>query len=266
MWIADCRQYLRDHAPTAISDFLDSPDDALTSQEGVLEWADAEGFGDLWRMQEEFGRTPATPAFDLAFRLFVNHHIRAILGCLLLSSASPKEMQTILRDHFAVELGDEALAIYRYVFWDAALLGRKGWEDFYKKLESTEERSYIAFGISAPTAEQVRDMLGLDVVHSDEQVVNTIISQAYQQFRISMQQLKPEDHGAMKWAELALRAVGVKKNAGLGAPKGDSGPTAKDFSTLFSVKAEKSSHISLAQLAGQVVLPDKKTSGEKKAT
>lgn len=263
LWIADCRRHLRDTAPHAIAQFIDSTDDDLTFHDGVLEWADAEGFGALWRMQAAFGAAPAPPELDLAFRLFVNQHTRGVLGCLLLSKATDKEIQSLISDHFDLSISDEAISVYKRVFWDKSALGPKGWTDFVKRLDG-DERSIVAFGLGAPTADEIRDMLGLQTVHSDEQIVNTIASKAFMQFRKAMEEPHPEAAGAMRWAELALKAVGVKKTAGLTVPKGDSGPTAADFHTLFSVKTEKSSHVSLAQLAGQVAVPTKKAQGEKK--
>lgn len=260
MWIAVCRQDLREHAPHGLATYIDSAATELTFTEGVLAWADSEGTGDLWRMQREFGGTPAPPQCDLAFRLFVNQYTRAVLGCLLLSTASDKEIQAVLFDHFGVTLSDEALAIYRCIFWDVSLLGRKSWDEFYKKLTSHEERSYIAFGINSPSADEVRDMLGLETVHSDEQIVNLIASKSFLQFKRAMEEPHPEAAGAMRWAELSLRAISVKKSAGLTIPKtGDgAGPTTTDFHNLFSVKPEKSAHITLAQLAGEVALPVRK--------
>lgn len=262
LWVADCRRSLRDTAPHAIAQFIDSADDTLAFQAGILDWADSEGFGDLWRMQPEFGATPAPPEFDLAYRLFVNQHARGMLGCLLLSKATDKEIHSLLLDHLGITVSDPALTIYRRVFWDVTQLSQKGWSDFSQRLIG-DERSIVSFGIGSPTADEIRAMLGLQTVHSDEQIVNTIASKAYMQFCQAMDQPLPEAAGAMRWAELALKAVGTKKSAGLIGPKADAGPNV-DFHNLFSVKAEKSAHISLAQLAGQVVIPTKKAQGEKK--
>lgn len=258
LWLADCRQHLRDTAPAAIGAFIDGPDNDLDDLEGVLDWADAEGVGDLWRMQREFGRAPAAAGVDLAFQLFANVHTRAIMGCLLLSRVSASETQKILFEHYGIDLSDAALGAYRHIYWDVKLLSRKAWDDFHRKLISQEERSYVAFGVTSPTAEEVRDMLGVDSVHSDEQIVNTIINKTYQQFKMAMDTPQPELAGAIRWAELALRALSVKKTAGLGAPKSDGTPGTADFQGLFSVKLEKSSHVSLAQLAGHVAVPTKK--------
>jgi hypothetical protein len=265
LWLADCRQHLRDTAPTSVGAFIDGTDTEITDLEGVLAWADAEGVGDLWRMQREFGRAAAPPHADLAFRLFTNVHTRAILGCLLLSRASAGEIQKLLFEHYGIELSNDALSTYRHIYWDVKLLSRKAWDDFYKKLISQEERSYVAFGVASPTAEEVRDMLGVASVHSDEQIVNTIINKTYQQFKLAMDTPQPELAGAMRWAELTLRALSVKKTAGLGVPKSDGTPSTADFQGLFSVKPEKSSHISLAQLAGQVAVPTKKTADKKES-
>lgn len=263
LWVADCRRYLRETAPHAIAQFIDSTDNDLTFHDGVLEWADQEGIGPLWRMQTAFGAVPAPAEFDLAFRLFVNQNTRGVLGCLLLSRATDKEIQALIADHFDLAVGDQALAIYKRVFWDKTALGAKAWGDFVGRLDG-DERSIVAFGLNAPTADEIRDMLGLQTVHNDEQIVNTIASKAFMQFRKAMEEPHPEAAGAMRWADLALKAVGVKKTAGLNTPKEGGITAASDFHKLFSVKAEKSSHVSLSQLVGQVAVPNKKAAGEKK--
>ncbi|MBP9824071.1 MAG: hypothetical protein KBF21_07605 [Thermoanaerobaculia bacterium] len=262
LWLADCRQHLRDHAPPAMVAFVDAPELELADLDGVLDWADAEGFGDLWRMQNEFGRAPAAPAFDLAFRLFVNVHTRAILGCALLSTATDKEIQTLLFGNFGIDLSGEALATYRHLFWDVTMLSRKEWGEFPQRLVTAEERSYVAFGLRAPSIDEIRDMLGMDTPNTDEHVVNTIITKAFTKFRIAMDEINPEEAGAIRWAELALRAIGTKKTAGLSAPK-DGGPAMGDFQALFSVKPEKSAHLTLAQLAGHVAIPKKPVPNDK---
>ena len=256
IWVAECRTYLRDHAPYAIVNYIDSDDDDLSFHDGVLEWADAEGIRPLWEMQREFSGGPATTVFDEAFKVFVNPCARAVLGCLLLSRATESESRGLMLEQFDVDLSPEAFKIYKTIFWDVAVVGRKSWDRFLEMLKSPEERSYVAYGLCSPTADEIRDMLGMESAVDDEVIVNNIVNRSYQQFKKAMDEPHPEAAGAMRWAELTLKAIAVKRSGGIGG-RGDGPPLGTDFKSMFSIEVTKSKHVSLADLASQgtVALP-----------
>jgi hypothetical protein len=266
IWIAECRTEIRDHGPYALAQYIDSENEDLDAREGILEWAEQKGFRSLWAMQREFDNCPAPAAYDQAYQIFSNPPVRALLGCLLLSRASEEETSSILKDHYGVELDTPTLGAYRHLWWDVASVPRKAWDAFVDKLVNKEERSYIAFGLTSPSANDVRDMMGLDTPVDDVHIVDSIIGGAYAQYRQAMQQPHPEESGAMRWADLALRAIGVKRS---GAPKVlDTGPPTADFHNMFSVEVTKTKHATLAELHGKIAMredPSKIATKDKEA-
>lgn len=252
IWIAECRSNLRATAPYPIVRFLDSDDQSLTLLVGVPEWAEKERFAPLWAMQPEFGKVPPPKAFDLAFKIFVNPHARAVMGMLLLTRASDEEITAIMREQFDDTIPGDALRTYRELFWDVALVGRKSWEPFIANLTTIEERNYIAFGVSSPAIADVRDMLGLEASVDHKTILNQIITRSYLQYKKAMEEPQPEAAGAMRWAELAIKAIGTSKTAGGFGSEAPVGFTAERFKKLFSVESTKSNHPTLADLTGEV--------------
>ncbi|TAL45887.1 MAG: hypothetical protein EPN91_01300, partial [Salinibacterium sp.] len=120
LWIADCRKSLREAGSASLRQYLESPEaERLTFRDGVLEWAEREGIRVLWEMQEEFGEVQSKD-FDVAWALFSHPTSRGILGMLLLSRASGKEITEIVHDHLGTTLTDAQLTLYRTLFWDIA--------------------------------------------------------------------------------------------------------------------------------------------------
>jgi hypothetical protein len=251
IWLAETRTWLRDTAPYAIVKYLDEDDEDLAFRDEVLDWAEREGIRPLWEMQREFKNSPPAPPLDEAYKVFVNPSARAVLGCLLLSRATEDESRTLMREQFDIDLSPEAFQIYKTIFWDVTLVGRRSWEKFLESLTVVEERSYIAFGLASPTADEVRNMLGMETDVDDGNIVNNIVNRSYQQFKIAMNEPHPEAAGAMRWAELTLKAISVKRGAGGGkGGEGDKTPTT-DFKGMFSVQVTKTKHVSLAELSAQ---------------
>jgi hypothetical protein len=250
MWFALCRSNLRASAPYAIQQYIDSRDEVLSFREGVLEWAQEEKIYPLWAMQAEF-ESVTSPALNLAFRLFTNPHSRAVLGMLLLSRATEKETAAIMKERFDVELDPQAASIYRDIFWDVAMSDRTSWAAFAETLESQEEKNYIAFGLSWPAIEDVRDLLNLDITLDHRMILNQVTAKSYMKFKQHMEQ--PNQEGAMRWAELAIKAIGTAKAVGsLGAASDKVVNNNERFKGLFSVEPTKSNHPTLADLAGEI--------------
>lgn len=261
IWIAECRTDLRNTAPVALVNYLNSEDGILNGRDGVLEWAAEQGIKPLWQMQKEFGGRPPPAAFETAFKLFVNPFSRAVLGLLLLSRANESDIQEILQERFDVGVDAETTSIYKRIFWDVELMGRKTWGTFIENLKSKEERNYIAFGLGSPSVDEIRDMLGLETALDHNTIVDQIVSKSYLEWKRRMDEPNPEQSGAMRWAELTLKAIGTSK---ANAPKPtDNGPiNGGEFKNLFSIQPTKSNHPSLADLAGQVAIHESKTKEE----
>lgn len=254
MFPAECRSDLRRSAPYALVQYIDTPNSELVLRDGVLEWATREKILPLWLMQSEFGGK-STPALDTTFRLFINPISRAVLGMLLLSKAREQDAFEIVREQFDVSLDAPTLELYKSIFWDVGLVGRTMWEPFIKTLVSAEEKNYIAFGLTSPSADEIRDLLGMDCAGIDHKtILNQIIAKSYLQYKRLMDEPNQGTQDAMKWAELTLRAITTAKTSGgLGGPD-ETGPktgTAR-FRGLFSVQPDKTTHPTLAQLEGEV--------------
>jgi hypothetical protein len=256
LWIAECRSELRRSAPFPIARYIDSDSKLIIITDGVLEWADENGFGHLWRMQAEFGSIKAPEEMDVAFSIFVNPHSRGILGLLLLSRATESETIAVVSERCDKALTPKALAIYRKLFWDVSSVSRKAWTPLIANLKTVEERNLITFGLGAPSIDEVRDMFGLDTNIDHKTILNQIVTRSYQQYKAAMNEPQPEAAGAMRWAELAIKAIGTSKNVVPIIDPSDQPLSGKEhFKKLFSVSVTKSKHPTLADLAGEVALP-----------
>jgi len=231
--------------------YLDSRDGELDLRDGILEWAEREGFRPLWEMQKEFGGV-MSPELDLAFRAFVNPYSRAVLGMLVMSQATESEILTIFQSQFDYQLTPETLALYKKIFWDVAGVGRKQWESLVTQFESEEERSYITFGLSSPSANEVRDILGMDCTAFDHKtILNQIIAKSYLQWKKAIEGPNPDS--SMPWAMLTMKAIAQSRSNGIGtANDGEPKTIAERFKGLFSIQPTKKSHTTLADLVGEV--------------
>lgn len=252
MWIAECRSNMRATAPYPISKYLDSSDTHLAITDGVIEWATTERFAPLWKMQREFGSIPAPIDVDVAFKTFVNPFSRALLGLLLLSRATDDETIQVMKERFDLEVTDLVLKRYRDLFWDIGLVSRTSWPTYIEQLSSTDERNYISLGITSPSIDEVRDLIGLESSIDHKTILNQIITKSYNQYRKAMDEPQPEGAGAMRWAELAIKAISASKTANFGSQDAPGTVPTDKFRGLFSVQVTKSSHPTLADLAGEV--------------
>ena len=251
LWVARARSSIRAEGPHGIVSYIDSPDDQLIAQAGVLEWADAEGFRCLWEYQPEFG---ALESIDLrsAFRVFVNPHARAACGMLFLSNADVDEIKDLLQERFELEISPSSLQLYRTLFWDTSLLEREEWPSFIGKLLTKDEQHFLAVGLSSPTIDHIRDVLDAGPLVDHDDIIEDLVALAYRQFKRAMGSPHPESQGALRWHEATLRAWTASKTAARERAKEEHVPTSGDFEGLFSVQVTKSKHISLTELQGTV--------------
>ncbi len=255
LWLAECRTDLRHNAPFALSRYIDAPDNVLLLREGILEWAEQEKILPLWAMQSEFGRQPSSE-LDIAFKVFWNQHSRAVTGMLLLSRATDAETIKIVHEQFGLTISTAALKLYKDIFWDIELVSRAIWAQFVTTLQD-EERNYISFGLTSPTANDVRDLLGMDISSVDHRgILNQMIAKNFQQYKIAMEQPNPVAADAGYWAELTLKAISTAKHGGNFAPDEQKPKSTSDqFRGLFSVEPAQARHPTLADLAGEVGKP-----------
>lgn len=252
IWESQYRSEIRKAAPYSVTQYIDSDEDRLVVTDGFLDWADDEGFRPLWQVQKEFGGDPPPEALDTAFRVFINPTVRSIVGMVLLSKASDNEVVDIIQKRLDIGFDDEVLHYYTVIFWDTDLLGRKGWGPFLDRLKTKEERHYLGLGLASPTVEDLHRYLGMKPALSPDEILTDIMSKAHERFQSSMEQPCPEAAGALKWAELSIKAVNALGTSRKAFASDDDGFDASDFHGMFSVQIEKTQHISLAELQGEV--------------
>lgn len=243
---------MRKTAPYSVAQYLDGDDDdEIVKKGGFLEWAEEEGFRPLWNIQKEFGGHDPSPELDAAFQIFVNPFARSVVGMMLMSQATTEEAAEIVTTRFDLGIDAPALDLYTQIFWDGSQISRKGWTSFLGELRTREERHYLALGLSSPTADEARQFLGMNTCFAPEEILIRIMSKAHAQFESAMEQPIPEEAGAIKWAELAIKAINTISSTKKTFGESD-GDQSLDFKGLFSVQVEKIQHVSLAELQGEV--------------
>ena len=185
LWTASCRTSFRSTAPYAMVRHLDSDDTELVTREGVLDWADQEGFRLLWEVQPEFGRAQPRE-LDLAIRIFSSQRARLRMGLFLFSKATPTELVDVALAHFDMEIDQNVIDLYRRVFWDTAAMSRSSWEQLIENLETKEERHYLALGLENPTLEGVQCILGMKYELEPGAVLRRLMTTAIEQYDLAM--------------------------------------------------------------------------------
>lgn len=252
MWEAECRSNIRATAPHSVVSHIDSSSDLVVARDGFLDWAEDEGILPFWRTQDEFGGGEPEPELDTAIQIFVNSHARGMVGLLLLSKASDEEVLGFIQRRFDSTANERTLELYKKIFWDITLLKREDWKAFIPDLEP-QERHYISLGLSSPSIHEAKRFLDEAPGYTPEQIINKIMTKAAVLFEAAANELDPEAAGAIRWAELSLRAIsvlGTHKKAFGGDEAGELSPS--EFQNMFSVSIEKIEHVSLAELQGVV--------------
>lgn len=254
IWVANARTRIRDEAPYALAAFMDSDNKELVAREGVLDWADSEGFGELWRAQKEFGGGPLPKSTDIAFRVFMNYHARGTMALLLLSRLPDEDISQIFEEKYDLEVPADTLEVYRRIFWDISLMGRKGWERFVPKLLSKHERHYVALGLTPRPPEDIRDIIDVGISIDPEDITKEVAATAIIQFKRAKREPNPIAADIKVWADMALRAA--KQMHEMRPKVNDDGALPADgFQGLFSVQIAKSTHPTLAEIQGEVAKP-----------
>lgn len=258
LWAAGCRTSFRETAPFAILRHIDSDDIELVTRDGVLEWAEKEGFRPLWEATPAFGEQKS-PDLEVAFRIFSSPRARIRMGLFLFSKATPSEIAEAVREHFDMEVEPSTVELYRSVFWDGASMTRSSWEQLLAGMDR-EERHYLAMGLESPTMDGVRCVLGMKYALEPDAVLRRLMVTSIEQYDLAIKQPIPSSD-ALRWGEMAKSAAVAlaqhipKKAAESGIPT--------DFGGLFTVQISKSNHISLTDLQGQIGTPEpSKTSEE----
>jgi len=253
----DCRTHFRKTAPATVLAYLDSADRNIIFTDGVLEWAESEGIRPLWEIQPEFRHAP-DPGLEVCLRIFMNPVARAVTGLLLFSKASQKDAAALLAERYDVPITEEMLAMYSRLFWDVAGMGRGAWPDFIARLLTKTERHWLGLGLGSPTLEDVKRFLGVERELDPQVVIRSVMTHSFNRFESAMNEPHPDDHGAYKWAELALKAAhelqASKPSGPVGGGSGADGGTAGSLAgdRLFSVRVDKTPITTLAELQGEI--------------
>lgn len=249
IWGHSCRSSMRQEAPSGLLSYWDSDDTSIANIGGVLEWAEEHGIGRLWEIQPEFGGGQPSKDLDLSLRIFVSPHSRSVLSLILLSRCSAEGAIEIVNGRFDLDVDVGTINLYRSLFWDPAIVPRGEWSRLVTMFCTPEERHLVAQGLANPTEEAVRDLLDEDVIVDHGQIVDDIIRKSHRQFRQAVDSPNPSQGDAIRWAELAIKAIGTGKG---NLAVGDLVDGPVSFSGLFSVKPHKSSHPTLEELQGHV--------------
>jgi hypothetical protein len=253
-WVASCRTELRTTAPFSVKEYLNADDDAdLVIKVGFLDWAEQMGFRELWAMQKEFGGGTAPPALDTAVQIFVNPHARTMMGLFLLSETSDQEASEIVSKRFNFQISKESLEIYKRIFWDITQLKRSEWTPFITRLKTGSEQHFLTLGLAAPSHSETLRYIEEEPGLSPNEILTRIMNSAYARYETCLKELDPEMAGAIKWADLTVKAIttlGVHKKAMGGDEAGELTPS--EFQNMFSVEIEKVQHVTLAELQGVV--------------
>jgi hypothetical protein len=251
LWASSCRSSFRKTAPHSLVRHIDSDDLELVTRDGVLEWAETEGFRELWETQPEFGEK-FFPALDIAIRIFSGSRARIRMGLFLFSKATPSEIADAAKEHFDMPVDPAAVELYRKIFWDGSTMTRASWDALLETMEK-EERHYLALGLENPTLDGVKCVLGMKYAMEPGAVLHRLMVTSIEQYDNLIKQPIPSSD-AIRWGEMAKAAAVAlaqhipKKQESTGIPT--------DFGNLFTVQISKSNHVSLADLQGLVGVPE----------
>lgn len=250
LWLNDYRKELRNTAPAAITGYVASDAEWLTFTNGVIEWAEEEGFKELWESQPEFdGKVPKS--LETAHLIFQNPSSRALVGMMLLSKSTDDEIISMVKEKLDIEMDDESLGVYCDIFWDVEMLGRQGWDSFISHLESKEERHYLALGLNSPTNEECRNTVDLDNNLDLDLMLKEILNKSFFKLKDAYDHPNPNAANIDLWHGHWQKAWDrtVKRQA---EADGANPIATGDYAALFSVQPTKSTHTSLADIKGHL--------------
>ena len=229
LWFARAKTDLIKTAPYPISSYLESKELQFSLSAGVLEWAEKEGFRELWEMMPEFGELE-NDTLSAAFQLFINPSSRPVAGMLLLTNAPEEQLCETLSEYLETEVTPETVAMYRRIFWD--------------------ERHMIALALQGQTIHMARSALDLETDISPDVMLKKMLNSNYM---IWEEARGIRDEERMKsWQDSTLRVIKEMRESSRFANPNEGIPTAGDFEGLFSVQVSRTAHPTLAELEGEI--------------
>ena len=250
--VSDYRQSLARSTPRAITSYIYSPDNQkwLTFTNGVLEWAESEGIKELWECQPEFGKKRSVD-LDTAHLIFINPLSRGLVGMMLLSEAGDEEIREMIGERIGLEFNEDALAIYRRIFYDIGMMGREDWPGFISQIGDKEERHYLALGLGKPSENECRDMAGLTANLDLDVMMKEMLSISYTRLREACLHPNPAAANIEMWHSQWLKVWDRTEKRGRDADAANPIATG-DYTALFSVIPTVSNHVSLSDLKGHL--------------
>lgn len=243
IWIAKTRSSIKKSAPPALAAYLDSKDAELGGRAGILDWAEGEGFRELWAMQPEFGSEDMPRPSASAFAIFVNPPRRKAIQLLLLTCQNHQEVMDAYGERFTAPITKETVDAYVRLFWDMNSMSRGAWPGFIESLTDDEEKHLVTSGIGHTSPDKAKGLIGLGTTLTEEQIVNKVVNMAYRKLEAAEE--FDLSTGVIKWADLLLRTLKASREV----IRPDTGPMVSgDFRGMFSVEVAPSKQPTLADL------------------
>ena len=249
LWFARAKTDLIKTAPYPISSYLESKELQFSLSAGVLEWAEKEGFRELWEMMPEFGELE-NDTLSAAFQLFINPSSRPVAGMLLLTNAPEEQLCETLSEYLETEVTPETVAMYRRIFWDTSTTKDFEWEELLEEFTDKDERHMIALALQGQTIHMARSALDLETDISPDVMLKKMLISNYM---ICEEARGIRDEERMKsWQDSTLRVIKEMRESSRFANPNEGIPTAGDFEGLFSVQVSRTAHPTLAELEGEI--------------
>ena len=260
LWFAAVKTDLIDNGPFPISSYLESKDTVLPLRDGVLDWAQREGFRELWEMQPEFGEAD-NPDLSVAFQLFVNPSSRPVAAMFVDSRATEAEVCESLQEYLNSEVTSASLEIFKRLFWDTSQTTSGEWDDLIPSLLTKKERHLISLAREGQNINLARGSVDLSIDVRVDVMLKEMLNTNYMMW-LNARSVKSKDE-MKEWGESNLRVMKELREYHRYNTSNEGVPKAGDFEGLFSVKTSKSVHPTLAELQGEVApLPNQNQTEE----
>lgn len=249
LWFARTKSDLIDNGPYPISTYLSSKSTELSFRDGILEWAEEEGFRELWEMQPEFGEI-RNPVLSAAFQIFINPSSRPVAGMLLLTHASMDDVCETLQEYLRSPVTSEVVLLYQRIFWDVDSTTDDEWDELIEDLTDDNEKHLLSLALQGQTIDLARSALELDTEVNAEAILQKMLSHNAVMWE-EARRYGDEDR-TRSWQESALRVMKELREARKSHSPTDGMPAAGDFAGLFSVQVSEIVHPTLAELQGEI--------------
>ena len=249
-WFAKTNTNLIEQGPYAIASYLKSKTGELVLRDGILEWAEKEGFRELWEFMPEFGEL-GNETLDEAFRIFINPEARAMAGMLCMARGTDTEICKAMTDGFHREISMDVLNMYRRIFWDTTNTTDDEWRELIEEFRTKNERTLIAQGVNGQSVNFARGALELPIAVDVHEMLREMLSYNYTQWQDAA--ISRNAEGVWMWQSAALKLVRELREGARAAASMDTGlPSTLDYENLFSVEISRTVHPTLAELQGEV--------------